>query len=293
MQQNNTLGVVTMLAGMAFLIINDSIVKLTSSNLPTGEIIFVRGLMASAIILLVSWMRGEFGRWRTLLQKGVVLRTIGETTATMFYLSALILMPIGNITAILQVAPLLATAGSALFLGEKVGMRRWIAAFVGFLGVLLIIKPGAEGFHAASILALAGVFFVAVRDVSTRTVSDDAPSFLITSASAIMVTLAGFVYALFEPWVPIQSAEVMGLALASICILGGYYFVLISFRVGEVSFISPFRYSIVIWAILIGYFVWGDIPDLWTFVGIFIVIAAGVYTFRREAVVRRPARSSR
>lgn len=278
-----------MLAAMAFLIVNDTIVKLTSNNLPTGEIIFIRGLMASTIILLVSWMRGEFSRWRTLLQKGVVLRTIGETTATMFYLSALVLMPIGNITAILQVAPLLATAGSALFLGEKVGMRRWIAAFAGFLGVLLIIKPGAEGFHIASILALAGVFFVAVRDVSTRTVSGDAPSFLITSASAIMVTLAGLVYAMFEPWVPMQPAEFMGLALASICILGGYYFVLISFRVGEVSFISPFRYSIVIWAILIGYFVWGDIPDMWTFAGIFIVIVAGVYTFRREAKVRTPA----
>ncbi len=272
-----------MLAAMAFLIVNDAIVKYTSSSLPTGEIIFLRGVMASAVILLVSWARGEFARWRSLLQRGVLLRTFGETAATMFYLSALVLMPIGNVTAILQVAPLMATAGSAIFLGERVGMRRWAAAIAGFLGVLLIIKPGADGFSAASMLALAGVFFVTLRDVSTRTIDSSAPSFLITAASAIVVAIAGLAYSLFDPWVRPDTNQMMGLGFASICILGGYYFTLVSFRVGEVSFISPFRYSIIIWAILIGYFVWGDIPDNLTFVGIFVVIAAGVYTFRREA----------
>jgi drug/metabolite transporter (DMT)-like permease len=288
MPQNNTLGVIAMLAAMAFLIVNDAIVKYTSSSLPTGEIIFVRGLMASAIILTVSWSRREFSRWRSLLQKGVILRTLGETIATMFYLSALVLMPIGNVTAILQVAPLMATAGSAIFLREQVGLRRWMAAIAGFLGVLLIIKPGAEGFNIASMLALAGVFFVTVRDVATRTIHAQAPSFLITAASAITVTIAGLVYSLFDPWVQPNTGQMIGLGLASVCILGGYYFTLVAFRVGEVSFISPFRYSIIIWAILLGYFVWGDIPDNLTFVGIFIVIAAGVYTFRREA---RPSRT--
>ncbi len=282
MPQNNTLGVITMLAAMAFLIVNDAIVKYTSSDLPTGEIIFVRGLMASAIILAVSWARGEFARWRSLLQKGVVLRTFGETMATMFYLSALVLMPIGNITAILQVAPLLAIAGSAVFLGERVGPRRWTAAVAGFVGVLLIIKPGADGFSIAAILALAGVLFVAIRDIATRTIEPSAPSFLITAASAITVTIAGLIYGQFETWVAPDAGHMIGLGFASVCILGGYYFTLVAFRVGEVSFISPFRYSIVIWAILIGYFVWDEIPDRLTFLGIFIVIAAGVYTFRRE-----------
>jgi len=285
MEQNNLRGVLAMLASMAFLIVNDAIVKYVSDDLPIGQIIFLRGLMATALMTIAAGVVGELKLWRTLTQRPVVLRTIGEVIATLLYLSALALMAIGNVTAILQIVPLTATAASALFLGEKVGPRRWFAAFAGFAGVVLIIQPGTSGFNSAALLALAAVVFIAMRDVATRAMSAAVPSRLITALTAGVVTVAGLGLGLVETWNPVTIQHLAILAVASLCILGGYYFIILAMRIGEVSIVAPFRYSIVIWAIILGYIIWDEIPDPLTFAGIAIVMGAGIYTFKREAEV--------
>ncbi|MBZ0215769.1 MAG: DMT family transporter, partial [Fimbriimonadaceae bacterium] len=274
----------------AFLIVNDAMVKFVSDDLPVGEIIFIRGLMATVLMTFAAGLRGELEAWPTLLQRSVMLRTFGEVMGTLFYLTALTLMAIGTVTTILQIVPLVSTAASALFLREKVGLRRWAAAITGFLGVLLIIQPGTSGFHYGALLVIAAVFFVALRDISTRAMPANVPSFLITAYTAAVVALAGFGLGFSETWIAVSFFNLLLLALASVCILGGYYFVILSMRVGEVSVVAPFRYSIVIWALLIGYFIWNEVPDQLTFAGIAIVIGAGVYTFQREAKLMRSQR---
>ncbi len=283
MEQNNLRGALAMLASMAFLIVNDAIVKFVASGLPIGEIIFVRGLMATLIMTFAAAMAGELKLWRTLVRRSVLLRTAGEVIATLLYLTALTLMAIGSVTAILQIVPLVATAGSALFLAEKVGLRRWVAAIIGFAGVMLIIKPGTSEFNFTAILPLVSVLFIALRDIATRAMPGNVPSLLITALTAAAVSIAGLGLGLTETWAPVSLPDLTLLVAASVCILGGYYFIILSMRIGEISIVAPFRYSIVIWAILLGYFIWDEIPDLTSFAGISIIICAGIYTFQRES----------
>jgi len=290
--QDNLRGILAMLAAMALFILNDTLVKLAGEHLPVGQVIFLRGLMASAIVLVWAWLSGALAGWRRLAQGAVVSRTVGEIGSTLFYLSALMLMPIGNITAILQVVPLAATAASALFLAETVGWRRWTAAGFGFLGTMLIIRPGMEGFNWASLVALVAVGFIVLRDLSTRWIARDVPSLAVTAAAAIAVTLAGAGLGLTEDWVAVTGSDLALLAAAAACLTGAYMTVITAMRFGEVSAVAPFRYSIIIWALLIGYLVWGEVPRAVTLIGIAIVVAAGVYTFEREARLRRRARAA-
>jgi drug/metabolite transporter (DMT)-like permease len=290
--QDNLRGILAMLAAMALFILNDTLVKLAGEHLPVGQVIFLRGLMASAIVLVWAWLSGALAGWRRLAQGAVVSRTVGEIGSTLFYLSALMLMPIGNITAILQVVPLAATAASALFLAEAVGWRRWSAAGLGFFGTMLIVRPGMEGFNWASLVALAAVAFIVLRDLSTRWVAREVPSLAVTAVAAVAVTFAGAGLGLSEDWVAVSGRDFALLAAAAVCLIGGYLTVIMAMRSGEVSAVAPFRYSIILWALVIGYLVWGDVPRPATLVGIAIVVAAGIYTFERETRLKRRSRAA-
>lgn len=290
--QDNLRGILAMLAAMALFILNDTLIKLAGAHLPLGQMIFLRGLMASAMVLAWAWLSGVLGQWRRLARGAVVWRTVGEIGTTLLYLSALMAMPIGNITAILQVVPLATTAASALFLAETVGWRRWTAAGSGFFGTLLIIRPGMEGFNWAALLALAAVAFIVLRDLSTRWVAREVSSLAVTAVAAVAVTLTGAGLGLAEDWVAVSGRDLALLAAAAICLTGGYLTVVVAMRSGEVSAVAPFRYSIIVWALVIGYLVWGEVPRAATFVGIAVVTAAGIYTFEREARLGRRARAA-
>ncbi|MDP2619952.1 MAG: DMT family transporter [Hyphomicrobiales bacterium] len=290
--QDNLRGILAMLAAMALFILNDAMIKLAGTNLPVGQVVFLRGLMASGLVLAWAGLSGALANWRRLAQQAVLWRTVGEIGSTLLYLSALMAMPIGNATAILQVVPLAATAASALFLAEAVGWRRWSAAAFGFFGTMLIIRPGMEGFNWASLLALSAIAFIVLRDLSTRWIARDLPSMAVTAVSAVAVAVAGAGLGLSEDWIAVSSRELALLAGAAVCLVGGYLTGIMAMRSGEVSAVAPFRYSIILWALILGYLVWGDVPRPATLVGIAIVVAAGIYTFEREARFRRRARAA-
>jgi drug/metabolite transporter (DMT)-like permease len=281
---DNSRGIIAMLVSQAGFIINDTLVKVASENLPTGEIMAVRGFMASSVIAFIAWRLGAFPTWSMLANRMVILRTAGEIGATTFYLHALFRMPIANATAILQALPLVATAAAAIFLKEKVGWRRWVAIMIGFAGVLLIVQPGPEGFNFAAFFALAAVLFMTLRDLSTRQLPKHIPSLAITTISAVAIAIMGCVLGIVfqEQWVFPDLLNLGILASASIMLLSGYYFVIVAMRSGDMSVVAPFRYSIVIWAIVLGIAVFGDIPSLMTLAGMGIVTSTGVYTFLRE-----------
>lgn len=284
---DNRRGIAAMLTAMALLIGNDVLIKLASPVVGTGEIILVRGLVASGCLFAFAAIRRELNQWATLLQPMVVVRILCEVGATVLFLIALFQMPIGQVTAIMQFSPLVATAGSAVFLGEEVGWRRWLATLAGFCGVLLIVKPGLAGFDWASLYVLGAVGFVAVRDLCTRRIRPGTSSLMTTLATAGAVTLLGAVMALGEPWAALAARELGLLAGAGLFIMCSYFLVVVAMRSGDVSIISAYRYSIVIWATLAGYLVWGEVPDLWSVLGIAVLVATGIYTFRREARLKR------
>ncbi|MEZ5839456.1 MAG: DMT family transporter [Hyphomicrobiales bacterium] len=285
----NSKGILAMLASMAFFIGNDTLVKLASQNLPTGEIIFLRGLMASALVLVVARLAGAVPRPELFRRPAIALRIVGELGATVFYLTALFRMPIANVTALLQAVPLGATVAAVLFLGERVGWRRWLAVLAGLVGVLLIVRPGFADFNSASLIALLSVAFIVLRDLATRRVPATIPSLALTALTAMSVTFMGAIMVQYETYVPPTTHELMLLAGAAVFLNGGYFFIVVAMRSGEMSVVAPFRYSVVLWAIAIGWIIWGDLPTLAGLIGIAIVTIAGIYTFVRERKARPAA----
>jgi S-adenosylmethionine uptake transporter len=282
----NTLGALLMIASMASFTVNDTLVKLTDGAVPLFQLIFLRGLLTTALILATAGRLGPIHLNIGMRDWGIIaLRIIAEIGGTFFFLSALFNMPLGNVTAILQVIPLSVTLASALVLREAVGWRRTLAILIGFCGVLLIVKPGAAGFNIWSVYALIAVVCVTVRDLATRQLSRGVPSMTVTLVTAASITTAAGLASLGGSWVPVSVEIGLLIAGASVFILGGYFFSIQVMRVGDVSFVAPFRYTGLIWALVLGWFVFGDWPGWMTLTGAFIVVTTGIFTLYRERKV--------
>jgi drug/metabolite transporter (DMT)-like permease len=279
----NAKGALFMAIAMAGFTCNDALVKSVTGVMNTGQILFVRGLMTTVLVLVIARWMGALGSWRVVLQPAVAMRMVAEILASLAYISALGTMPLANTAAILQALPLAVTLGAALFLGEKVGWRRWLAITAGFAGVLIVIRPGPEGFSLAAVYVIASVFGAAARDLSTRQIDRAVPSLFISVITAISITLVGG--ALIVPmggWQPMSVSTLGRLAAASVLLLVGYQGIVSAMRSGEISFVAPFRYTSLIWAIAIGFVFFGELPDVWMTLGVSIIVASGLYTFYRE-----------
>jgi len=278
---------------MAGFTINDTLVKSVMDTLNTGQIMFVRGTMIVAGLLVYLRLRRQPLFVPGLISAPVVLRTGGELTTTILFLSALAHLPLANATAVLAALPLAVTIGAAMFLGEQVGWRRWSAILIGFCGVLLIVRPGMAGFNAATLLVVGAVVFAAVRDIATRKIAGSVPSLTVSALTALCVTLAGL--ALVGPlggWRPMDLPTLATLAAAAGFLFIGYQFVVMAMREGDIGFVAPFRYTSLLWALMLGFVVFGDFPDVATLAGAGIVVGTGIYTLYRERVRRSQTRAA-
>lgn len=285
---DNMKGAVLMMCSMAAFTFNDTCVKLIGTDMPLFQLLFLRACITSVLIYAmarsVGAIRLRFPRRDWAL---IGLRTASEISAAYFFITALMHMPIGNVTAVLQVLPLTVTLGGALFFGERVGWRRMSAILIGFFGMLLIVRPGPDGFDTYAFYALAAVVCVTARDLSTRKMSSEVPSMTVTLSASLGVLLFSGVATLGETWVAVSQRDMMLLGGASFFIIGGYLFSVLVMRVGEVAVVAPFRYTGLLWALLLGLVVFGEWPDAITLIGAAIVVATGVFTLIREGHVRR------
>jgi drug/metabolite transporter (DMT)-like permease len=216
-------------------------------------------------------------------------RSIGELGATYFYLAALFHMPIANVTIIFQAAPLAVAAGAALVLGEHVGWRRWAAIVVGFLGVLMVVRPGLSGFDVHGLLVLVSVLFVTMRDLTTRAMPAAIPTLVVSLATALTVTAMGAALGLTEDWVRPSPVRLLQLASAAGFLAVGYVSIIFAMRSGALSVTASFRYVAVVFAIALGYVIWGDLPDAMTIAGSVVIVGSGLYTLYRERQAGRRA----
>ncbi|MFU1477437.1 DMT family transporter [Roseovarius sp. C7] len=281
---DNLKGALLMMASMAAFTINDMFMKMMTGQVPLVQLIFLRGALTTIAVTLLAWRLGAFrgriaGRDRLL----VAMRTGAEICATFFFLTALSHMPLANITAILQALPLVLAVAAALIFGEGFGWKRLVAIVIGFLGVLLIVRPGAEGFTVYSIYGLIAVCFVTIRDLSTRRLSRETSSMLVTWVTTVAITLVYGVASTSVDWAPITGREATLLVLTSGSIFCGYLFSIMVMRVGEISFTAPFRYTGLIWALVLGWFAFGEWPTSLTLLGAAIVSGSGIFTIYREA----------
>ncbi|MBA3594444.1 MAG: DMT family transporter [Pseudomonadota bacterium] len=278
----NRRGIVCMVGAMGCFVTNDALVKFASQSMPSAQLIFIRGLMSVLLVLAVVHALGATPRMREATRGWVAGRALVDAIATMLYLGALFHMPIGNATAINLAAPLFMTLFAALFMAERVRGARWLAVCFGFLGVLLVIQPRAEGFNAWALVCLLGTLFHAARDLMTRRIHAGIPSILITLSTAVAVTVVSGLSSLMQGWQPFGSFEFGLLALASGFLTAGYYFIISSMRHGEMTLIAPFRYTGLLFALALGYAVWGEVPNTLAWFGIALLIASGLYVLVNE-----------
>lgn len=279
----NLKGILFMILAMAGFACEDLFIKMLSTNLPVSEIIIILGFSGSLIFLAIGLKTKAPIFHKDLLSMPIIVRTLCELFGALFFVLAIALTPLSSASAILQVVPLLVTIGAAIFFKEKVGWRRWSAVVVGFLGVLLILRPGFGSFMPASIFALLGAIFLAGRDLATRAIKVKLPSVIISLYAFLAFGLSGIFIIPFSPEMLMPSSnEIIYFAGASAFGVIAYYSIVIAARVGEMSVISPFRYSRLVFAMILSIVVLSERPDMWTFLGAAIIVASGVYTFIRE-----------
>jgi drug/metabolite transporter (DMT)-like permease len=284
----NRRGIVAMACAMAAFVANDALVKFVSQSLPSGQLIFIRGLCASVLLLGVAHAMGATRDLGVLLQRKVLARSALDAAATMTYLTSLFHLPLGNATAINMATPLFITLFAMLALGERVGLARWLAIATGFLGVLLVVQPRSDGFNAYALLCLGATVLHTARDLSTRTISSRVPSILITVATALAVTLVAGAWSLLQGWKPMAWQHLGLLAGASVFLSVGYYLIVTGMREGEMSVIAPFRYTGLLFALAIGWIVWGDLPNALALTGIALLVGAGLYVLHSERTRTAP-----
>lgn len=289
---DNMLGSLFMLLAMSSFAIGDSIMKFISSEMPLGQILFTRGLFAIAALYLIAWKLDKLRPLNSILNLPFILRVTGEVCATYFFFTALFQIPLANAAAIMQALPLTVTLAAAYFLSEPIGWRRITAIMVGFIGVILIIQPGLEGFNVYSLYCLLAVAACTLRDVATRRLDKDMPTLFVTLVTVFIVAMGGGLLSITEVWVPVSLYTSGVLAIASIFLITGFIGIVSSMRVGEVAVVTPFRYSVLIFAILIGFFFFDEIPNNLTIIGSLIVVSSGVYTIYREQKTVRKAKLS-
>jgi drug/metabolite transporter (DMT)-like permease len=277
------------MAGFAF---EDVLIKLAARTVPVGEVLLLLGIGGTAVMAaIVRWRRHRF--WAPeLASTPFLIRTVCEAAGMMLGMTALAVLPLGLVTAIGQASPLLATLGAALFLGETVGWRRWSAVLVGLAGVLLIVQPGEAGFQPLVILSLLAVVCIAARDVATRRLSARLTTLEVNFWGYAMTIPAGLVLLAISgddlvwpggaEWLMILGAQVLGVIF--------YYTLTLALRLGESSVVVPFRYSRIVFALVLAALVFGERPDTLMLAGTALVVLSGLYTIWREARLRRDLR---
>lgn len=273
----NRRGILYLVAAMVCLLLNDTLMKLSGQGLPVPQMVFIRGLFALGLVLAAAWLGGALAQSRRLADRPVMARAAVDAVGTLLYLVSLMHLPLANATAINLAAPLIMAALAVPLLHEHAGLRRWLAIALGFAGVLLVIQPRAEGFNGWSLVCLGGTFCHSLRELLTRRVDRAVPAILITLASSLAVLLLAALATALQGWQPVQPRQVATLALAAALLACGYFFIVNSMRHGEMTVVAPFRYTGLLMALLLGWGVWGEVPNALAWAGIALLLGTGVW----------------
>ncbi|WP_137111923.1 DMT family transporter [Rhodobacter sp. SY28-1] len=286
---DNTRAALLMVGSMAFFAVEDLFLKRSAEALPPGQVLALTGAAGACVFWALASGQRQPVLSMEALRGMALVRTLAEAAAAMLYIVALALAPLTMTSALLQASPLVVVAGAALFLGEKVGWRRWASILVGFAGVLVILKPWDAAFDPTGLLTVACVVVLAARDLATRVMPARIGTFqvatwaylgLVPAGAALMAGMGqSFVWPTPGQWAGLGGALVSGLF--------GYYAVVAAMRLGEVSVVAPFRYTRLVFAMGIAMVFLGERPETSTLVGAALVVGSGLYAFARERARKR------
>lgn len=267
---------------------NDACMRAIAGELPLPQAILIRGVLTSILLAIIYFSnrnRGPIPRGRDL--KLILLRGVAEIGTGTTILISLYHMDLATVTAIMQAAPLTIALAGALFLGEPIGWRRLTAILVGFVGVMIIIRPGTDNFTVWSLAALAAVVLLTIRDLAARRISAVISPVLPALVGALALTVAAGVWSLFVTWEPVRPGAMVALSGGAVLLACAYLLSVACMRTGEIGFVAPFRYTGLLWALFIGMTLLGEWPDMMTLIGAVVVVASGGYSLWRELRLRR------
>lgn len=284
----NFRGALIMMICMSAFVLNDAFVRLAGNSLPLAQILFIRGLLTTFVLFAFAIYSGVFILVVPKIDKWLIFfRSMTEALSAYFFLTAVMNMPFANVTAILQILPMTVTLAAALVFNERVGIIRIALIIFGFLGVVLIINPSADGFNLYAIYALIAVFLITIRDLITRKLSSEVPTILPTVSASMGVLLFSIILLINTPLQPLNPQNSLFILLAAFFIIFGYYTAVLVMRSGEISFISPFRYSAILFALILGFIFFDEQPEKIALVGIAIVMLSGIVLMRINNSVQK------
>ena len=285
---DNLRGSAFMVCAMAFFALEDMMIKAASVSLPAGEILVFFGIGGSLFFSLLTLRRGEAIFPPEALSKSVLVRALFEMLGRVAFTLALVFTPLSSTSAILQATPLVVVLGAAIFFGEKVGWRRWSAILVGFVGVLFIIRPGLEGFESSALFAVLGMLGFAGRDLATRAAPASLSNVQLGVYGFLVLIIAGVGLMIFNGDVVVPDFKSsMQVLAATVFGVIAYYALTLAMRTGEVSAVTPYRYTRLVFALIVGFLVFGERPDAMTLIGSAIIVSGGIYTLlhNRKVIV--------
>ena len=291
MRLNSNMKGAALMTGCVFAyVINDAFMKLLFSEIALFQAVFLRSMITVPPVLVMAWVTKVTMRNLSNQDKRLILvRVVAEICTTIAFLIALKHMPLANVTAILQALPLAITMAAALFLAEPVGWRRWSAILVGFVGVLIVVRPGLEGFNVYSLSALLAIIFITVREIATRKLTSEVPTITVVLSTAIGSALFAGIMMIRTEWHTVSAVSWLLIISAAIAVLIATLLSVMAMRTGEIGFVSPFRYTSMLGAIGLGILMFGDWPDQLTLVGTLIIVVTGMYSFHRERRLTKEA----
>ena len=287
---NNIKGAALMTGCGSAYVINDALMKLLFSEISLFQALFLllRSMIIVPPVVIIAWFaKIAIGNLSNYNKRLVLLRVGAEVCATIAFLIALKHMPLANVTAILQALPLAITMAAALFLSEPVGWRRWIAILIGFIGVLIIVRPGVNDFNIYSLSAVVALILITVREVFTRKLTSKVPTITVALATVIGIGVFSGIMMIGTEWHPVNASSWPLILGAGVAVLIGTFLSVMAMQTGEISFVSTFRYTAMLVAIGVGILIFDDWPDQLTLVGTVTIVATGVYSFYRERGLNR------
>lgn len=287
MSTGSTSGILAMSAAMALFVASDTFMKSASEATSPAQLLFVRGLMLVSVIFVLAWRLRALDHAGGLLQPRTLLRTIAEGAGTISYVVSLAYIPIATALAIHMATPLFVLPLSRWILGERVVRGQILAVLCGMAGVLLILRPTVEGFDMWLVVSLSSAVLFALRDTLTRTIPSRIPSILVLLAGVSAVAAGAAAGVVGTGWGPMGLRELGYVVAAALFVGTGTLLMIRAMRTGEISVISPFRYTALVWAVLSGYTIWGTLPDTPTLAGIGLIVAAGLYSLLRDRLNAR------
>ena len=287
----NLKSITLMIIGMGCLTLCDLLIKIASQTLPLGQVMIVFGVGSITVFLGLMRMRGEPARLSPFTNSAVVLRNIGDLIAINGMCLALVFVPISTIGTVIQTVPLMVTAAAALFLGERVGARRWLAIVIGFLGTLFIIQPGAATFDITTIFVLIAALGMTLRDITTKLVRENFSTLLLSSYTAVLFIISGSVLLIISGGAIVPDIGVIAILAAMIASGSlGFFFTTKAVRLGDVSVVIPFRYTRLMFSVAAGILILGEQVNAIMLFGSALTILSGLYIWRREIVIQNKNR---